>query len=241
MQHEHSSYRVPTGRPFLMRELRNKLPGVDDRMVYLDVPADPTEYEDIADALWEVFLVARNLAPARSATGCADHPSGPVDTEAPEGWSRCLLCNSRRRIGRPNVKAAGENASKYRWAVPEPPYDHAKLMEVRGALNHAVQDLDYRSPDEAFQQVADLVHAAFVIARELSRPRSTGCQRHPGAPIDATAAGGPRCMFCVAQERRRQVGPPAVNVRPSRPVPRVRAPANRRWSAPQSPPNAQSS
>ncbi len=62
MQHEHSSYRVPTGRPFLMRELRNKLPGVDDRMVYLDVPADPTEYEDLV-CFTEAGVLARRSVP----------------------------------------------------------------------------------------------------------------------------------------------------------------------------------
>ncbi|MFF7191413.1 hypothetical protein ACFZAR_40915 [Streptomyces sp. NPDC008222] len=232
---EHSAYRVPTGRPFLLGELYNKLPSVDDRMKHLPDPADPTEYEAIADALWDVFVTARNLAPVRSPTGCARHPGGPVDTEAPEGWGRCLLCNRNRRIGRPSVKKA-TNASTSLWAIPDPPYNHAALMAIRRTINHAVMELDYRSPDRAFHEVADLVHSAFIIARELSRPRSTGCQRHPGAPIDPTAAGGPQCIFCVGEERRRQLGPPTVTVRPSRPVPTVRPPVPRRWQQPLPPP-----
>ncbi|MGW5625727.1 hypothetical protein ACWEWP_34310 [Streptomyces olivaceus] len=205
---------------YALAELRSKHPGVDDQMLYLPDPADPTEYETVADQLWDLLLSARNLVPARSMTGCDLHPNGPVDTERPEGWGNCLLCNQHRRIGRPGVRAAAKPAKA--WAMPEPPFFHATLMATRKEISDAVQDLDYRSHEDAFQHVVDLVHAAFVIARELSRPRISGCQRHPGAPIDPAADGGPRCLFCVGDERRRRLGPPTVSVRPSRPVPQVR-------------------
>lgn len=217
-----------------MNEMGRKHPGIDDRLIYLPDPADPTEYEAVADALWDLFLTVRNLAPPRSATGCSDHPTGPVDTEAPEGWGRCLLCNQRRRVGRPHVKAATHEPGSV-WATPAPPYSHAMLMEIRKTLNNAIQDLDYRSPEQAFQNVADLVHAAFVISRELSRPRTSGCQLHPGAPVDPTAAGGPKCMFCLGRERRQQLGPPAVAVRPSRPVPKTLPRRHRTWDFPAPP------
>jgi hypothetical protein len=29
-------------------------------------------------------------------TECVDHPRGPVDRAAPEGWGRCFFCNMRR-------------------------------------------------------------------------------------------------------------------------------------------------
>lgn len=220
MDSDHSAYRVPTGRPFLLGELYDKLPGVDDRIRELPDPADPTEYEDIADALYDVFITARNLAPHRNATGCRRHPAGPVDTEAPEGWGRCLLCNRHRRMGRPGVKA-GATMPTQLWPVPDPPYTHAALNTTRQHLNTAVADLDYRSSDAEFQAVADLVHSAFVIARELSRQRnSSGCTRHPGSPIDADAPNGPQCIFCQGEERRRRLGPPNVVIRPSRPVPK---------------------
>lgn len=139
--YEHSGYRVPARCPFLLRERRNKLPGVDDRMIYLDDPTDPTEYEDVADALWNVFLTARDLAPLRTRTGCGRHPQGPVDTEAPDGWGHCLLCNRHRRIGRPQAKA-GQGSGGNLWAVPGPPYSHAGLMDTRVDLKHVVQDLE---------------------------------------------------------------------------------------------------
>ncbi|MFI1839772.1 hypothetical protein [Streptomyces olivaceoviridis] len=229
---KHSSYRVPTGRPFLMREMHNKLPGIDDRIAMLPDPADPTEYEDIADALWDLFLVVKNLAPSPNATGCQRHPGGPVDTEAPAGWGRCLLCNHNRRISHPEAKKAMESATSH-WAVPDPPYDHTALMAARRALNETVVELDYRSSDQEFQKTADLVHAAFIITRELSRPRVSGCQRHPGAPLDPAAPGGPRCVLCVTREHRERVGPPTVRIRPSRPVPpTIRRLGTRAWDRP---------
>ncbi|WP_394427243.1 hypothetical protein [Streptomyces sp. SGAir0957] len=201
-----------------MRELYNKLPSVDDRVCNLPDPADPTEYEDVADALWDLFLTARNLVLPRNLSGCERHPGGPRDTEAPAGWGTCLICNTHRRINRPGVKTTGEIKATL-WAVPDPPYSHATLMATRTSLNEAAQELEYRSPYAAFDRVADLVHSAFIIARELSRPRTQGCRLHPGAPIDPAAAGGPRCMFCVARERRAASGPPRVAVRPGRPDP----------------------
>jgi hypothetical protein len=81
-------------------------------------------------------------------------------------------------------------------------------------------------------RLADLVHSAFIVTRELSRPRaSSGCPRHPGAPVDEDAPGGPRCMFCQGRERLRRSGPPVVAVRPSRPAPQY----HRRRSWPSEP------
>ncbi|MFE9888465.1 hypothetical protein [Streptomyces scopuliridis] len=217
---DHSAYRVPTGRPFLLKELYSKLAGVGELIGELPVPADPTEYEEIADSLYALFNVARNLAPDRNSTGCHLHPKGAVDTEAPTGWGRCLLCNSHRRTGRPEVKAAPQ-APRHNWAVPDPPYDHTVLAQTMQQINELAAEINYRSKDETFVHLADLTHAAFVIARELSRPRnSSGCIQHPGAPIDPAAPGGPQCLFCQGQARRQQIGPPTMAIRPSRPVPR---------------------
>ena len=219
MEERHSAYRVPTRRPFLLRELYDKLPSVDDRVRYLPDPADPTEYEAIADTLYELFQPARNLAQERHATGCDHHPKGPIDTEAPEGWSRCLLCNHHRRIGRPHVKAAAADPPRHLWSIPDPPYTHALLLTAMLRVNDIVSELNYRSAEDLFQQAADRIHEAFTIARELSRPRTFGCPQHPGAPIDPTAPDGPRCLFCQARERRSRQGPPSVEIRPCRPVP----------------------
>ncbi|QFQ99319.1 hypothetical protein F9278_27795 [Streptomyces phaeolivaceus] len=212
-----------------MAELHRKLPSVDDRINWLSVPADPTEYEQVADSLHSLFVTARNLAPDRNVTGCTRHPNGPVDTEAPEGWGRCLLCNSNRRIGHPGVKAAPE-IQRGMWAIPEPPYSHRALTETMKKLNEAVMELGLQSPDRDFEHVADLAHSAFFIARELSRPRSrSGCPRHPGAPIDSDAPGGPQCLFCLGRQRLALQGEPKVNIRPSRPAPSIRRPRN--WPA----------
>lgn len=223
-RYRHSEQRVPTGRPYLLREVYDKTPSIDDRICALPDPADPTEYEAIADALWDLFLSTRNLAEQRSGTGCTRHPDGPVDTEAPEDWGFCLLCNTHRRRGQPSSTAA-QKPPKHVWAVPPPPYTHGALLQTRRALNDALLELNYRAPDASFQAVADLVHAAFVISRELSRPRTYGCLVHPGAPLDPAAPKGrPMCIFCAGRERRASYGPPTVTVRPSRPLPPVRHP-----------------
>ncbi|KPI02904.1 hypothetical protein OK074_5054 [Actinobacteria bacterium OK074] len=202
-----------------MAELHRSLPSLNDRINWLSAHADPTEYEPVADSLYSLFNTARNMAPDRNATGCTRHPNGPVDTEAPENWGRCLLCNGNRRIGHPGVKAAPQTQQSM-WAIPGPPYNRLALTNTMKRLNEAAVELELSSPDQDFERVAELTHAAFTIARELSRPRSwSGCPQHPGAPIDSDAPGGPQCMFCLGRQQRALRGEPKVNIRPSRPVP----------------------
>ncbi|MFI2214936.1 hypothetical protein [Streptomyces sp. NPDC020141] len=199
---------MPTKRPFLLRELRSRLPSVDDRIRQLVDHGDPTEYEAIADALYRVFITTRNLAPSRNSTDCAIHPNGPVDPEPPTGWGHCLLCNSNRRVGDPRARQGAASAPN-QYDVPPPPYSHELLLDRMRQINDTVFELHYRSPDQDFDIAADLVHGAFIIARELSRPRSSSrCPRHPGAPLDPAAPGGPRCLFCAAAETRRGAAPP---------------------------------
>ncbi|MER5747124.1 hypothetical protein ABT097_28130 [Streptomyces sp. NPDC002225] len=217
---QHSTYRVPTKRPALLKELRSRLPSADDRVRNLHGHGDPTEYEAIADALYRVFTTARNLAPERHTTGCSTHPKGPVDPQSPQGWGKCLLCNSNRRAGNPRAGQDVPN-SPLQYEVPPPPYTHDALLARMRQINEIVYELHYRSPDEDFALTADLVHGAFTIARELSRPRtSSQCRRHPGAPIDPDARGGPRCLFCaVADHRRNTPPPPQIRDRPRRTTP----------------------
>nr|WP_240981887.1 MULTISPECIES: hypothetical protein [unclassified Streptomyces] len=177
---------------------------VGDHVRAVPEQGDPTEYEVIADALYQAFVVARNLSPSRDSTNCRYHPKGPVDPEAPEGWGQCLLCNTHRRAGNAGARSGAPRAL-VQYDVPPPPYTHEGLINRLRSLNDAVFELHLRSSDEEFATTADLLHAAFVIARELSRPRSaSGCTRHPGAPTDPAAAGGPRCLFCAADDLRRQ-------------------------------------
>ncbi|MGI3224561.1 hypothetical protein ACRJ4B_12025, partial [Streptomyces sp. GTA36] len=123
-----------------MAELHRKLPSLDDRISWLSVAAHPAEYEQVADSLFSLFVTARNLAPDRNATGCTRHPNGPVDTQAPEGWGRCLFCNSNRRLGQPGAKA-GPEIPRSMWAIPEPPYSHRALTGTMKKLKEAVVEL----------------------------------------------------------------------------------------------------
>ncbi|MER6047238.1 hypothetical protein ACFC0M_20220 [Streptomyces sp. NPDC056149] len=206
---------------------------MDDRIRHISGYGDPTEYDAIADSLYKVFLTARNLAPTLHSTNCTQHPNGPVDPEPPQGWGQCLFCNKNRRVGNPRARA-GTTSAPTQYEIPPPPYSHERLLERMRQINEIVFELHYRSPDQDFATAADLVHGAFIIARELSRPRSVSrCPQHPGAPLDPAAAGGPRCLFCVANDVRASrtwTSPPpqirdwprtAVHrrYRPSRPAP----------------------
>lgn len=222
---QHSSYRVPTKLPFLLRELRSRLPSTDDRIRALPGYGDPTEYEAIADSLYRLFITSRNLAPPRDYTNCPAHPNGPIDPEPPQGWGQCLFCNSNRRVGNPRARR-GTPTAPNQYDIPPPPYTHETLLEKMRQINEVVFELHYRSSGQEFAHTADLVHGAFIIARELSRPRATSrCPRHPGAPLDPTAPGGPRCLFCVATDARqtRSVPPPQIRDRQRR-LPRRRRP-----------------
>jgi len=219
---QHSAYRVPTKLPFLLRELRSKLPSTDDRIRAIPGHGDPTEYDAIADSLYRLFVIARNLAPSRNTTNCSTHPNGPVDPQPPDGWGQCLLCNTNRRAGDPRARQ-GTPVALNRHEIPPPPYTHDLLLARMRQINEVVFELHYRSPEQDLALTADLVHGAFIIARELSRPRTASdCARHPGAPLDPAAQGGPRCLFCAAEEARRTrtAPPPQIRDRPRRPYPR---------------------
>ncbi|EST37906.1 hypothetical protein N566_10470 [Streptomycetaceae bacterium MP113-05] len=202
------------------------MPGIDDQVRALGGTAGPEEYESVADLLWNVFLVARELAPTRSRTGCEVHPDGPVDPLAPEGWTRCLLCNRNRRIGDPSTPGVeAVRTAGLRYEAPKPPYTADSLGEAMRRISELVLDLGYGSSDAEFARLAEVVHQAFVMARELSRPRAaSGCARHPGAPVDPTAAetGGAACLFCRGDEQRRdRQGPPVPRGRRPRPRRRI--------------------
>ncbi|MFI5534526.1 hypothetical protein ACIA8O_38925 [Kitasatospora sp. NPDC051853] len=197
------AYSVPTGRPFLLAELRTKLASVGDAVTNLWNDAHPAEYEDVADELYAAFRTAANLAPPKSHTGCDIHPDGAVDPEAPQGWARCLLCNEARRRGmRPSDVPPPARTNPLGYPIPNGPYDLALLRHFLSSANSLSFSLTLRSDFSEFEEMADTLHEAFCVARELSRPRNTsGCNTHPGAPTDPTAGGA--CLFCVAAARRR--------------------------------------
>ncbi|MER5731011.1 hypothetical protein ABT084_22255 [Streptomyces sp. NPDC002138] len=210
-QEQHSrGYSVPTGRPYALKELQAKLGTVGDRVQDLYEGAHPAEYDGIADALYTAFQTASALAPSKSYTGCPEHPNGALDPEAPEGWGRCLLCNDRRRMGlrgrggAPAPAPAGEQR-RLGYPVPEPPYTLDRLRRYLRTLDESRFHLTIGSPAEEFVRIADDLHRAFIVARELSRPRNaSGCSEHPGAPMDPDAPPGEACIFCAGRKRRAQ-------------------------------------
>ncbi|WP_284577122.1 hypothetical protein [Streptomyces sp. 2P-4] len=220
-QEQHAAgrgYSVPTGRPYALRELQAALGSLGDHLRDLYEGAHPTEYEAVADALYAAFRTAAGLAPAKSHTGCPEHPDGALDPEAPDGWGRCLICNDRRRRGLRErggragrdaaARLAGPPAGEQRrlgYPVPDPPYTlqalHTHLRSVEERRFH----LTLSSPSDDFVRLADDLHRAFIVARELSRPRNaSGCSEHPGAPIDPDAPPGEACIFCAGRKRRAQ-------------------------------------
>ncbi|MFI8262340.1 MULTISPECIES: hypothetical protein [unclassified Streptomyces] len=215
-QHNHSrGYSVPTGRPYALKELQAALGSLGDHLRELYDGAHPAEYEAVADALYTAFQTAAGLAPAKSYTGCSEHPNGALDPEAPDGWGRCLICNDRRRLGlrSPGVRgarpaAAAPPAGEQRrlgYPVPDPPYTLQSLRDHLRTVEDRRFHLGFSSPAEEFVRIADDLHRAFIVARELSRPRNaSGCSEHPGAPIDPDAPPGEACIFCAGRKRRAQ-------------------------------------
>ncbi|MEU9231106.1 hypothetical protein [Streptomyces subrutilus] len=211
-QEQHSrGYSVPTGRPYALKELQATLGSLGDHLRELYDGAHPAEYDGIADALYVAFRTAAALAPAKSYTGCSEHPNGALDPEAPDGWGRCLICNDRRRLGRrlqgdrPAGPAPAAEQRRLGYPVPEGPY----TLETLRAFLRTVEDqrfhLSLSSPADDFVRIADDLHRAFIVARELSRPRNaSGCSEHPGAPIDPDAPPGEGCIFCAGRKRRAQ-------------------------------------
>lgn len=191
-QHGSRGYSVPTGRPYALKELQASLGSLGDHLRELYDGSHPAEYDGIADALYVAFQTAAGLAPAKSYTGCPEHPNGALDPEAPEGWGRCLICNDRRRLGRrlQGGRTAGPAGEQRRlgYPVPEGPYTLPALRACLRTVEDQRFHLSLSSPAEDFVRIADDLHRAFIVARELSRPRNaSGCSEHPGAPIDPDA------------------------------------------------------
>ncbi|WP_052069370.1 hypothetical protein [Streptacidiphilus albus] len=229
-------YSVPTGRPFLLGELRTKLAAIEGQARALYENSHPAEIEVVADELYLLFTTARNLAPPRTYTGCDRHPNGAIDPEAPQGWTRCLLCNEARRRGTASTAVpAVARATALGYPLPDGPYTVELLLGFLRATTEQAYALDLRSAESAYADLADVVHQAFIVARELSRPRNTsGCDRHPGAPTDPTADNA--CLFCVADRRRRldeRDGVPVMTARAA-----LRGTQRRRPSAPRPNPGA---
>lgn len=206
-----NSFVVPPRRPYLRNELHNKLPSLNDQVDNLTDWSHPLEFEEVADNLYAAFRTASNMAPGKSYTGCKEHPNGALDPEPPQGWGLCLLCNDRRRRGLPVSPPSGSRR-RGGYPVPDPPYTLERLVRYMRDVNELAFSLELTSPMSDYAAVADRLHEAFCVARELARPRNvSGCDKHPGAPIDPDAPEGQGCIFCAGTERRKALeGKPAV-------------------------------
>ncbi|MFE5807650.1 hypothetical protein OG444_20365 [Streptomyces sp. NBC_01232] len=221
-QQRSRGYSVPAGRPYALKELQANVGALGDRITDLYDGAHPAEYDPIADALYVAFQTAAALAPAKSYTGCSEHPNGALDPEAPDGWGRCLICNDRRRLGQ-RIQGgrtggpAGPAAEQRRlgYPVPEGPFTLEVLRRFLRTIDEQRFHLTLGSPDQDFVRIADDLHRAFIVARELSRPRNaSGCAEHPGAPIDPDAPPGEACIFCAGRKRRAQRSPQTPEMLP---------------------------
>ncbi|MFC7220067.1 hypothetical protein ACFQLX_18130 [Streptomyces polyrhachis] len=207
------SFVVPQRLPYLLPDLRKKMATLGDLLHELWDGAHALQFEALADELYVAFRLASDIAPDRSYTGCPDHPNGAVDPEAPADWGLCLLCNDRRRFGR-QVPAPrrSEPPRRLGYPLPAPPYTFTSLCRRMYLVNERVHLLELTSPEEDFAVVADLLHEAFIEARELSRATpATHCARHPGTSMTAIDEGPPRCLLCEAESRRaRRTTAPAL-------------------------------
>ncbi|MFC8463370.1 hypothetical protein [Streptomyces sp. NPDC057250] len=91
--------RVPAGRIVGLKDLQARMATANDAAYHLGPTSSPEDFTEVMAALAEAYWIAADLAHQRSKTGCKEHPAGPVDPIAPDGWSTCLLCNNRRRRG----------------------------------------------------------------------------------------------------------------------------------------------
>ncbi|GAA2948775.1 hypothetical protein ACFPN0_14895 [Kitasatospora cinereorecta] len=91
---------IPAARVVGLKDLQARMATANDLAYHLDYTSEPEDFEKVMEALHEAYWIAADLAKKRTRTGCTDHPHGPVDPIAPEGWGTCLICNSRRRSGK---------------------------------------------------------------------------------------------------------------------------------------------
>lgn len=156
-------YSVPTGRPYALKELQAALGSLGDHLRELYDGAHPAEYEAVADALYTAFQTAAGLAPAKSYTGCSEHPNGALDPEAPDGWGRCLICNDRRRLG---LRAQGVRGAR---AAAAPPAGEQRR------LGYPVPDPRTRS-----RRCATTSAPSRTAASTWASPRPRGVRTHRG-------------------------------------------------------------
>ena len=212
-----SSRAVRSGMSYHLAELNRVLPTIRRAVDGLDALTPSETFDRAADQMWRGVLVAREIASSATRTGCAEHPDGPEDPEPPENWSRCLICNIRRKRGTQNHR--GFNDDHVRRRAPDKrdlielvPIDvHQGLRELRDTMrdiDDRAFNLHLESPSYERDALADAMLRGFTLLRELARPVSlTGCVKHPEGAVDpAPPPGWGKCLHCNTEWKRRTKG-----------------------------------
>ncbi|MEJ8643378.1 hypothetical protein WKI68_22230 [Streptomyces sp. MS1.HAVA.3] len=221
-EQQHSrGYSVPTGRPYALKELQATLGSLGDHLRELYDGAHPAEYDGVADALYIAFQTAAGLAPAKSYTGCAEHPNGALDPEAPEGWGRCLICNDRRRLGLRSqgarAAAAAPSAGEQRrlgYPVPEPrtPSRPCATACARSRTAASTSPCPHPRPLRADgRRPAPRLHRR---PRAVPAAERLGLLRAPRRSHRPRRAPGEACIFCAGRKRRAQRSPQTPEMLP---------------------------
>ncbi|WP_439082138.1 hypothetical protein [Streptomyces sp. WL006] len=169
------SFRVPAGRVVGLSDLRARMATANDLAYDLTVTSDTADFKQVMEALHEAYWIAAALASASSRTGCTEHPQGPVDPVAPDGWSKCLLCNNRRRSGRTEpVKLTGRYLTGATADVNRP----------RERVEAARQPAD---PGRAAWREPEGAHPAPLDSPVLAHRRATADHTHAAALARARA------------------------------------------------------
>ncbi|WP_242892602.1 hypothetical protein [Actinomadura litoris] len=121
--------------PEALTMLRKAIAVAQDLAHDLNEASTPSAYEAVSEVLSDAYDRARDLARPHGRTGCARHPDGAVDTQAPDGWGVCLLCNThRRQAARPEHTGQADEARQAAGVpapqpVAEPSPEYVKAAE----------------------------------------------------------------------------------------------------------------
>lgn len=202
--------RIKPGVPRTLKDL-NAAVGKAGRTVFdLGHSSPPEAFDAAADELYAAFVIARDLARPNNVTGCADHPQGAVDTRAPDGWGRCLVCNThRRRAERPDhaeqateVRKAGRLPAPRPYATTSPEYAKAAaklsyLPDMGGASIEAARvqlGPDARYEELVLHAAAHPVIPAAPLELDVPNPRTDTPTCDCGTALDPDGS----CLTCAS-------------------------------------------
>jgi hypothetical protein len=152
-----------------LRELNDAVRSAGHMVFELHADSPATAFDDAADALAKALAVARDLA-RPNATGCSDHPGGPVDPTPGDHKGRCLLCNvyaAHGRTNRPYLDIRYNTGSGRRGTLADTPPDYDRARAYLATL----PDFGAALVDQARAALGDdtlnqqLVIAAYGAAR----------------------------------------------------------------------------